>query len=283
MSAELTKARQQLAQVRTLLRQEKILPAVQGVQSALQTLLKGQLLKAERQEFEQMLQDAVGYLANDANVRKVYPLMLAYAPGQERECNDNLKDLVAALNDLVAEEAQEQLRLREEQLRLREKRKLDLLARGKAEFAAKDTEKGLLTFAELGKEYPDDPGLRGEMGKYLLEAGHYAVAVEYLKDALEMDPELLPLYNLIAIALRKLDRFETAEYYFLRASEFMRLDPSLYFNIGRLYVDWQKWGKAIKAAKVALRLKPDFIEAQKLLAYAEEKLQIRGSTPPDEV
>jgi tetratricopeptide (TPR) repeat protein len=155
------------------------------------------------------------------------------------------------------------------------------MAQGMAEFAAEEPEKGLQTFAALGKEFPDDPVLRGEMGKFLLEAGHFAVAVEYLKDALDMDPELLPLYNLIAIALRKLDRFETAEQYFLRASEFMRMDPSLYFNIGRLYVDWKKWGKAIKAGKAALRLKPDFIEAQKLLAYAEEKLQARDSTTPD--
>jgi uncharacterized protein HemY len=61
----------------------------------------------------------------------------------------------------------------------------------------------------------------------------------------------------------------------------MRMDPSLYFNIGRLYVDWKKWGKAIKAAKAALRLKPDFIAAQKLLAYAEEKLQARDDTSSD--
>jgi predicted Zn-dependent protease len=281
MSAELTKARQQLSQVRTLLRQGKVLPAVQGVQSALLTLLKGQLIKTERQEFEHLLQEATAYLANDSAVRKIYPLQLAYTPGQEREFNETLKDLIAALHDLGAEEAQEQLRLHEEQLRLREERKRALLAQGKAAFEAKESEKGLQLFAELGREFPDDPALRGEMGKILLETNHYAPAVEYLKNALDMDPELLPLYNLIAIALRKLDRFETAEQYFLRASEYMRMEPSLYFNIGRLYVDWQKWDKAVKAAHAALRLKPDFIEAQKLLAYAEEKLRDAAAARTD--
>ena len=273
MSAELTKARQQLSQVRTLLRQGKVLPAVQGVQSSLHTLLRGQLIKTERQEFEHLLQEATAYLANDAAVRKIYPLQLDYAPGQEREYNETLKDLIAALHDVVAEEAQEQLRLREEQQRLREERKRTLLAQGKAAFEAQETEKGLQLFADLEREFPDDPPLRGDMGKILLEHGQYEPAVEYLKNALDMDPELLPLYNLIAIALRKLDRFETAEQYFLRASEYMRMEPSLYFNIGRLYVDWKKWDKAIKAANAALRLKPDFIEAQKMLAYAEEKLR----------
>ena len=274
MSAELTKARQQLSQVRTLLRQGKILPAAQGVQSALLSLLKSQLIKTERQEFEQMLQDAASYLANDAEVRKIYPLQFSYQPGQEREFNENLKDLISSLHDIVTEEAQEQLRLREE-------RKRTLLAQGKTEFAARETEKGLQSFTALKQEFPDDPELRGEMGKILLEAAQYEAAVEYLKNALEMDPELRHLYNFIAIALRKLDQFELAEQYYLRASEYMHMDPTLYFNIGRLYVDWKKWGKAIKAAHAALRLKPDFIEAQKLLAYAEEKLRHEGNAPPD--
>jgi len=272
MSAELAKARQQLSQVRTLLRQGKILPAVQGTQSALLTLLKGQLIKTERQEFEQLLQEAMTYLAHDATVRKIYPLQLAYAPGQERECNETLKDLIGALHDLVAEEAREQLRLREE-------RKRALLARGKAERDGGATEKGLQTFAVLEQDFPDDPMLRGEIGKILLEASQFETAVEYLKHALEIAPDLLPLYNLIAIALRKLDRFEIAEQYYLRATEYMRMEPTLYFNIGRLYVDWKKWEKAIKAAHAALRLKPDFIEAQKLLAYAEQQLQDASVAP----
>ena len=274
MSAELTKARQQLSQVRTLLRQGKTLPAVQGTQSALLTLLKGQLIKTERQEFEQLLQEAMSYLAHDATVRKIYPLQLSYSPGRERECNTTLKDLIGALHDLVAEEAQEQLRLREE-------RKRALLAQGKAELDAGASAKGLQTFAVLEQDFSDDPMLRGEIGKFLLEASQYEAAVEYLKHALEIAPDLLPLYNLIAIALRKLDRFESAEQYYLRATEYMRMEPTLYFNIGRLYVDWKKWEKAIKAAHAALRLKPDFMEAQKLLAYAEQHLQDARAAPPD--
>jgi tetratricopeptide (TPR) repeat protein len=274
MSAELTKARQQLSQVRTLLRQGKILPAVQGVHSALTVLFKGQLIKTERQEFEQMLQEAASYLANDAGVRKIYPLQLSYAPGQEQEFNENLKTLISSLNDMVAEEAQEQLRLREE-------RKLALLAQGKAEFEARNETKARQIFATLEHDYPDDPALRGEMGKILLDAGQYEAAVEYLKNALETNPELLSLYNLIAIALRKLDRFETAEQYYLRAAEYMRMDPTLYFNIGRLYIDWQRWEKAIKAAQAALYLRPDFSEAQKLLAYAEKQLRGEGDVASD--
>ena len=45
--------------------------------------------------------------------------------------------------------------------------------------------------------------------------------------------------------------------------------------MGRLYVDWKKWDKAVKAAQGALQLDPDFAEARKLMAYAE-KMRDRG-------
>lgn len=46
---------------------------------------------------------------------------------------------------------------------------------------------------------------------------------------------------------------------------------NLYFNLGRLYIDWKRYDKAEKAAKIALNLNPEFIEAQKMLAFAKRK------------
>jgi tetratricopeptide (TPR) repeat protein len=270
MSAEPAGIRRQLSQVRAYLKQGKPLPAAQIVQSALQVLQKGQLLKAERQELERMLEEAVSCLANDESIRKIYPLRLAYAPGRESELDENVRGLLEAFDALAAEEAQERLRLREE-------RKRALLAQGKEEFARAETGKGLHTFAALDREFPDDPRLRGEMGTVLLEARQYAAAVKYLEDALEMHPDFLPLYNMIGIALRKLERFENAEHYYLQALERVRDDSALYFNLGRLYVDWEKWGKAAKAGRTALDLNPGFDEARMLLAYAEKKLEERGA------
>ncbi|MBA4358914.1 MAG: hypothetical protein C0405_14435, partial [Desulfovibrio sp.] len=49
-------------------------------------------------------------------------------------------------------------------------------------------------------------------------------------------------------------------------------DEYLYFNLGRLYFDWQRWDKTAEAAARAVGLNPDFQEAKKLLAYAQKKL-----------
>ena len=76
--------------------------------------------------------------------------------------------------------------------------------------------------------------------------------------------------------LRKLHKFDIAEKYFMRAVEFAKSDPNLYFNLGRVYLDWQRWDKAERASRLALRLSPEFVEARKLLNFALKK---QGKAP----
>lgn len=265
MSAELTKARQQLAQVRAYLKQNKPVPAVQALQSALLAFLKNQLMKAEREEFERLFGDALAYINNDTAIRAAYPIQIDYAPGQERALYDLATDMLSELGKGELEEAQEQMRLKQQ-------KKKEWFERGVAELAT-SPQKGKATLVALLREFPDDPMLRGDVGEALLRAQMYEEAVTHLSEALDQRPDILPLYNSIGIALRKLGRFPIAESYYLRASQYLRHDPNLYFNIGRLYVDWKKWKKAVQAAETALKLNPDFVEAQKLLRYAENQLQ----------
>ena len=57
MSARLTKARQQLTQIRSMLKQGKYHPAAQAYHDGLLTILKEPLMKAEKEEFQRMLED----------------------------------------------------------------------------------------------------------------------------------------------------------------------------------------------------------------------------------
>lgn len=269
MSAELAKARKQLTQVRTLLKESKYIPAAQALQFGIATVLKGQLLKAERDEFEKLIATAVDYFAHDEYIRNNAAISLTYNPGQERVLYDLIKEISNALNGEAVEQAQEQIRAAAERRLLEKKEKF---AQGIAALQEGQQEEGQSILSWLVNAYPEDPELRGTVGEALLRAGLYEPAVDYLTTALDQKPDMLPLYNSIGIALRRLNRFETAESYYLRASQYLRTDPNLYFNIGRLYVDWKKWDKAVKAATMALKLKPDFVEAQKMLDYAEKQL-----------
>lgn len=267
MSAELTKARQHLSQIRVYLKQGKLVTAVQSVQSALTTMLRQSLIKGEREEFERLLTEGVAYIANDDSLRQRYPLQLQYTPGQERELLEVFRDVLEVVSASALEEAQEQFQLREV-------KKKTWLARGMAELADSPV-KAQSTLAALVREYPDDADLRASIGEALLKAKLYEPAVEYLTVALDMKPDMLPFYNVIGMALRKLERYDVAESYYLRASQYLRHDPNLYFNIGRLYVDWKKWDKAKQAAGMALKLNPQFVEAQKLLRYAEAQKSVK--------
>ena len=57
----------------------------------------------------------------------------------------------------------------------------------------------------------------------------------------------------------------------MRAVEFNKTDPNLYFNLGRVYLDWERWDKAEKVSRLALRLLPTFVEAHKLLNFSLKK------------
>ncbi len=45
----------------------------------------------------------------------------------------------------------------------------------------------------------------------------------------------------------------------------------LHYNLGRAYFEIQKYGEAQKAIEDALRLKPDFETAKKLLTYLKSQ------------
>ncbi len=261
MSADISKVRKALGQASISVKQGKAVGAVQAVQDSMNLLLSTPLMKSERTEFVQLIDNALSAISNDPLVRSLFPLQLSYTAGQERALLDNLRDLNEALSEHVREEAEKAHREREE-------RKRATFARGVEELTT-DQQKGQATFATLAREFPRDAQLLGDMGEALLKAKLYQEAVRYLTEALDQRPDMLPFYNIIGIALRKLEQYDVAETYYLRASQYLRHDPNLYFNIGRLYVDWKKWPKARSAAMAALKLNPEFKEAQKLLLYAE--------------
>ncbi len=263
MSNELTQARQQLLAVRTYLRQSKQQPAVQALYSTLITVLKTPLMKAEREEFERLLEDAVYNIAADKEIRQLFPTQLVYKPGTERQLLDQVHMLLETLDEEIKDGAQDYLRLLVQ-------RRDKLFADGENFLLNGNVEKASQTFQLLASENKDDADLWGRIGEAFLNRQMYEEAIPYLEKALQMTPDMAHLYNKVAMALRKVGQFETAEKYYLMASNYLPRDSNLFFNLGRLYVDWKQWPKAIRAAEASLTLEPDFEAGQKLLNYAKK-------------
>lgn len=267
--SQLANARRQVLSIRTLMRQGKTLPAIQALHDTVVTMLKTPLMKAEREEFEKLVGDGAYHIMSDQTVRKSAALEIAYSPGKERELLDSLRMLLDVFQEHIQQEARDSIRLS------MEKRQQEL-SRGQAMLDARDVDGARGVFAALSRESDGDADLRGDIGERFLRAKQYEDAAFYLGDAVALAPEAVHLYNSLAMAQRKLGNYAEAEQCYLKAAQRGPGDSHLLFNMGRLYVDWKKWDKAIKAARGALSLDPHFEEAGKLMAYAEKMLQKEG-------
>lgn len=264
MSSELIKARQQLSRIGTLLKQEKMQPAGQNMMEALSAVLRNPLMKAEREEFENMIYAAVSALNNSAALRKIYPLTLSYSPGTERQLLDEIKELVAAISEAALGDAQKQMALLEQQ-------KQEELAKGQKHLDDNEHDAARAVFSNLAGQHPEDAQLQAQIGDSFLKAGLYDDAVNYLTSSVEIDPNAAYAYNRLGIALRRQSKFALAEQYYFKALKFIGKDPGILFNMGRLYIEWGQWESAIRVATEALHMTPDFAEARKLLEYAQKQ------------
>jgi len=265
MSGELTKARQKLTSINASLKMGKYMGAAQALNDAIVIMLSAPLMKNEREEFAQMIDSTVYALNNHKELRKVYPLVLHYAPGEEKKLLAEIFEMRKVLQEDVNETAQKDLEALEN-------RKREGLERGQKHLDGQEFDEARQVFDKLSGEFPGDAELKADIADRYHKAGLNQDALSHLTQAINESPESLFLYNRIGIVLRKMQDFASAENYYLRALAITQKDEYLFFNLGRLYYDWQKWDKMAAAAQKAVALNPGFAEANKLLAFAKKKL-----------
>lgn len=264
MSADLTKARSQIAQVNTFLKQGKPLPAVNSLREAVHTMIRQPLMKTEKAELIAMIQQAVFQLNNDKELRKLYPLVIPYQPGEEKPLLETLRELYQELQTNALDEARDHIGQKKQRIEQSFRQAKEAMEKNEPEAARH-------ALNAVVREYPRDSDLRADVAEFFIQHELYQDAFIHLDEAINLDPEKIYLYNRIGIVLRKLKQYDVGEKYFMRAVEFAKHDPNLYFNLGRLYIDWERWDKVERAARIAVRLNPDFQEAHKMLDYSLRK------------
>lgn len=261
MSNQLINARKKLNSVNTMLKKGKYMAAVQNIHDGLILFLKNPVLKDEREEFEDLIYKATHSLNNDKDLRKLYPLVISYKPGEERALLDAMRELLSELQKVLNDEIQVAAGMKQQ-----------AVEKGQEHLDNQEWDEAKNTFDQLVKTYKDDTDLKADIADRYLNASRYDDAYQMLDDALNDDPNAIHLYNRIGMVLRKMNNFETAEKYYLKALSLSKDDEYLHYNVGRLYYDWKKWGKMAQAAQAAVNLNPDFGEAVKMLKFAQKKL-----------
>lgn len=265
MTQDIVSVRSKVKLVSSSLRQGKPVPAVQGVVATLRLMLTTPLMKAERDEFIGLVREALDYINNDSGIRKIYPLELVYIPGEEKQLFDDLQELLEVLKDKTMSEV-------EDLAKAIAARKEAALTKGQERLDRQDYDGARAVFTAIAGEFPDDADLQGAIGEKYLNAGQYEDAANSFTKAVDLDPKALHNYNRLAIALRKLGRFDIAEGYYMRALPLAPEDSNLLFNIGRLYLEWEKWDKAVEFGEKANLAHPGFLEAQKLASFARKRM-----------
>ncbi|MGL1860952.1 MAG: tetratricopeptide repeat protein [Pseudodesulfovibrio sp.] len=112
------------------------------------------------------------------------------------------------------------------------------------------------------------------LGLTYMERGEPAKARDVFTRIVGLDaaftPEHKHLFNEFGINLRKSKLTDQAVDYYRRALELTDDDENLYYNIARAYFDRGDLKDAIENLEKALKIKPDFEEAEGFLAYLKK-------------
>lgn len=270
MSNELPAIRANLSRVATSLKQGNLVFAAQAMRKGVHALQSKSLMRNESDELRRLIQQGSGYLVNSAEIKSIFPLALDFVKGEEANYLNTLDELIECLQS----EASKNVVIQAEEIG---RKKASRLAKGKTEVSEGHYDHARSTFASLKGDFPQDTTLINDIAQIFMDANLNEDAAEYLHEALAVSPENLHSLNKLAVTMRKLKLYDESEKKFLKALSIDDHDPYLYFNFGRLYLDWQKFDKGLALAQKACEILPTFTEAQKMVNYL--KKQINAKTP----
>ncbi len=133
-----------------------------------------------------------------------------------------------------------------------------------------DLQKGLAIYSEVNIKAPKNPETLFKIGYILTEQDRDDEAMEYYKEALDLDPNNSYIHQATASLYRKIGEFASAKNHQDTLLSIDDKNPIIYYNYGNLLVDMKHLDKAKEMYKKALELDADFTEAKEELAKLEE-------------
>jgi len=123
----------------------------------------------------------------------------------------------------------------------------------------------------------DEENIRANFGLGLtyLDRGETGKAEDIFQRLVKLDAAFESqhkhLFNDFGISLRKNRMLDQCLEYYQRALELTQEDEHLYHNIARVYLEMGNIKDTVEALKKALKINPDFAEAQSFMKYLKQK------------
>lgn len=127
-------------------------------------------------------------------------------------------------------------------------------------------------FGKVIKLFKDDlPETARRVGEIYLETGLEAEAEEVFLQGLATNPNDIHLYNRLGIAYRKQKKFKEAVENYKAALRIAPDNEKLLYNLGRAFFEAEDRERSESAMRQALKLDPDFAEAEEFLTRVLKK------------
>lgn len=117
---------------------------------------------------------------------------------------------------------------------------------------------------------PDDAKAYFGFANVLLKRGKAADAIPYYREVLRLDPGLIGAYFNLSVVLAETGRFKEAQDCLDRVLRFAPFDPNVYYNAGVMLHKQGKHAGAKEQYLHALRLDPDYRQAEEALKELEK-------------
>lgn len=157
-----------------------------------------------------------------------------------------------------------------------------LLNIGELRLRLKDLKSAMGCFSQAVKLDPDTPDVKVKIGDALAKEGHHAQAEGYYEEAIAQDPDKAHYYNRLGITYRQQGKSEQALELYRRVQQIRPDDENLMYNIARCLFDMQQYQPAADEVAKAMKIRPNFPEAKKLLDVALKRLgQETGAAPTE--
>ena len=146
-----------------------------------------------------------------------------------------------------------------------------LIQEGDAKMEEGDYQKALAIYSEANYKEPKNPETLFKIAYTLMQQNRDEEALEYLKEAVELDKNDTFIHQALASVYRKLGEYASARNHLNVSLALDSNNPITYYNYGNLLVDMKHFEEAKEMYKKALELDNDFQEAQEELRKLQEQ------------
>ncbi|UCM99864.1 tetratricopeptide repeat protein [Sulfurimonas sp. SWIR-19] len=145
-----------------------------------------------------------------------------------------------------------------------------LVEKADEEMQKGDLQKALAIYSEANIKEPKNPETLFKMGYTLAQQNRDDEAMEYYKEALELDPNNTYIHQAMASLYRKAGEYASARNHLNKSLEIDATNPITYYNYGNLLVDMKHFDEAKGMYEKAIQLDPEFKEAKEELKKIEK-------------